>query len=177
MRNVPRRFGCLKTYFPVGGAVCGGYGTFRRWSFAGGSTTGITASLPDFQFALSVPVWMEMWSQLPSLAICCHAFPTIRNSLSGSRSQNILSLKLLLVMVSSHSSRKQLTYQCGCVFQCSVSSMCLDMNMSMYKLQVEKMCLLQSHTGLQCYSVHVELSVSLHHWQHTVYQKLIDQKV
>lgn len=95
---------------------------------------------------LSFPLWLSAVMPFPPLW-----------TLFLEVEAKILSLKLLLVMVSSHSSRKQLTHQCGCVFQCSVSSMCLDMNMPAYVLQVGKMSLLQSHTGLHCYSVHVGL--------------------
>lgn len=35
MRKVPQGLMCYNTWSPVGGAVWGGYRTFRRWNLAG----------------------------------------------------------------------------------------------------------------------------------------------
>ena len=67
MRNVLHWHMCLNTQSPVGGAVWGGYGIFKRCSLAGGSKSlevGLSHLLSPFSsFPAPLPfyVWIKMW--------------------------------------------------------------------------------------------------------------------
>jgi hypothetical protein len=68
MRNVPQKLGCLNTWSPVGDAILGSYGTFRRcnlvevyhWGARAGllllllTSLFLSFSLPPFCFPLLV---------------------------------------------------------------------------------------------------------------------------